>query len=72
MPLILKTVRFLIIKQDFSESAMIVSAKKTLIEKNFSITLDKQEAICYLKTVMITIIKDKIKFYIRKGEFNYG
>ncbi len=58
MPLILKTVRFLIIKQDFSESAMIVSAKKTLIEKNFSITLDKQEAICYLKTVMITIIKN--------------
>ena len=58
LPLILKTVRFLIIKQDFSESAMIVSAKKTLIEKNFSITLDKQEAICYLKTVMITIIKN--------------
>ncbi len=38
---------------------MIVSAKKTLIEKNFSITLDKHEALCYLKTVLITIIERK-------------
>ena len=52
------------------ESARNASKKK----KN---SLDKNKITCYYKTVIITIInlketKNKNKFFIRKGDHNYG
>ena len=40
-------------------------------------SLDKNKITCYYKTVIITIInlkeaKNQNKFFIRKGDYNYG